>query len=101
MKHEHPRTVQEAVEQLVLQLSQADKISVAEVEENDLISLHFGLGQVIRNEFGLWRDNRPLLLDCQRIKGKDIANIPDLPTIHPDDASMVIIQAFWRRLRDQ
>lgn len=101
MKHEHPRTVQEAIEQLVLQLSQADKLSVAETEEQDLINLHFGLGQVIRNEFGLWRDNCPLLLDCQRIKGKDIANIPGLPTIHPDDASMVIIKAFWRRLRDQ
>jgi hypothetical protein len=102
MNHERPRTVQEAVEQLVLKLSQTDKISIAEVEEHDLISLHFGLGQVIRNEYGLWHDNNlPLLLDCHRIKGKDVANLPGLRIIHPDDASMVIIQALWRRLRDQ
>lgn len=101
MNHERPRTVQEAVEQLVRKLSQADKISIAETEENDLINLHFGFGQSIRNEFGLWSDNLPLLLDCQRVKAKDMANQPGLRTIHPDDASMIIIQAFWRRLRDQ
>ena len=90
MNHEPPRTVQEAVEQLVLQLNQADKIS-----------LRFGLGHFIPNKFGLWRNNLPRLLDCQRINGKDTAKISGLRTIHPDDASMVIIKAFWRRLRDQ
>ena len=102
MKRETPRTVQEAVEHLAYKLSQTDKISIAETEERDLINLHFGLGQAIRNEFGLWRDqNLHLLLDCQRIKGKDVANLPGLRNIHPDDASMVIIKALWRRLRDQ
>ena len=101
MTLEQPRTVQEAVEHLTHKLSQTEKINIADLEENELINLHFGLGQFIRNGYGLWNDNLHLLLDCQRIKWKDFANMPDIRMIHPDDASMVIIKALWIRLRDQ
>jgi len=72
--------------------------NIAEVAANDLFILHYDLGKFIRQEAGLWRDNVPLLIDCQRIKE---GSAPDQPTINPDDASMVIIEALWRRLRDQ
>lgn len=96
-----PRTIQEAVDRLALTLSQAEKDDIAGMTEADLIDLHFGLGMRIRNEFGLWRNQNPaLLLDCQRVKFKDMANIPDgLPAIHPDEAAMLIIRALWARLR--
>ena len=55
------------------------------------------LGKFIRNEVGLWSDNIPLLLDCQRVKER---NEPALPTIQLDDASMVIVEVLWRRLRE-
>jgi hypothetical protein len=96
-----PRTIAEAVDRLALALSQAEKDEIAAMPETDLIDLHFGLGTRIRNEFGLWRHQNPaLLLDCQRVKFKDMANIPDgLLIIHPDEAAMLIIRALWGRLR--
>jgi hypothetical protein len=95
-----PRTLREAVDRLALALSQAEKATIAAMPEADLRDLHFGLGTRIRNEFGLWRENRALLLDCQRVKFKDMANVPDgLLAIHPDEAAMLIIRALWARLR--
>jgi hypothetical protein len=53
-----------------------------------------------RNEFGLWQENRALLLDCQKAKFEGRADVPEgLIFIHPDDASMLIIRALWGRLR--
>jgi hypothetical protein len=49
------------------------------------MDLHFGLGVRIREDFGLWRGNRALLLSCG--------------SLDPDDASMAIIRALWARLR--
>lgn len=96
-----PRTLREAVDRLLLTLSQAEKEGIAGLPEADLIDLHFGLGMRIRNEFGLWEKRNPaLLLDCQRVKFKDMANIPDgLLTVHPDDASGLILRTLWARLR--
>jgi hypothetical protein len=97
---ELPRTVQEAVEYLLQMLSPAEKEVIAEKPEAELIDLHCGLGTRIRNEFGLWQGNEALRLDCQRVKLKDMANIPDSPAaLHPDDAALMIIQALWVRLR--
>jgi hypothetical protein len=56
---------------------------------------------LIWNEVGLWKDNIPFLLEYKRIRGMDVAMIPDMPTIHSEDASMVIIEALWREIRDQ
>lgn len=49
------------------------------------MALHFGLGQWVRNNLGLWGSNPPLL----EATGKDNA----------DDASAVIVRAFWQALR--
>jgi hypothetical protein len=95
-----PRTLNEAVDRLALMLSQAEKEEIAALTEDDLIGLHFSLGMTVRNDFGLWRENRPLLLDCQRIKYRDAGDSPEgLLLIDPDDASMMIIRALWTRLR--
>ena len=56
------------------------------MEEDELIRLHRGFGMWIRNNFGLWKGNKALLMET----GKR----------HPDDASAVIITALWRTLRD-
>jgi hypothetical protein len=52
----------------------------------DLIRFHHGWGTGIRNAFGLWGGNRALLDSC----GGG----------HPDDASMVIIEAVWKHLHE-
>lgn len=68
-------------------MSEADKAKVKASKKEDLILFHHGWGTSIRNEFGLWRGNEELMRDCH--------------ADHPDDASMVIIEAVWQRLQSQ
>lgn len=60
------------------------------MKKSDLISLHHSLGQHIRNVFQLWK-----------IKWKPkVENGIDMSPDHPDEISMRIIEAAWKRLQD-
>jgi hypothetical protein len=84
-----PTTVAAAVERLLAILSEETKATVREMPEEELIFCHHGLGMGIRNEFGLWKGNEKLIKSACPEGG------------HPDDASMVIIQALWLALHDK
>ena len=60
------------------------KNELAKVSEEDLISLHHGLGRFIRNKYKFWQ------IDI--VKG----NPP--VSIHPDEASQYIITEIWKTL---
>jgi hypothetical protein len=81
-----PRSLPEAVAacKWILGSKIIDKIRNMEMEE--LISLHHGVGTHIRNAFDLWRGNPDLMAACGD------------PHMHPDDASGVILEALWRDL---
>ncbi len=85
MSDDFPTTIEAAVRILEDMIPKDQQAAIAAVPETELIQLHFGLGQWIRNQFGLWNENPELL----KATGKP----------HPDDASTVIIRAFWQRLR--
>lgn len=87
---EWPGTVDEAAGVVLATLSDADKDQIAGMAESDLIGLHFGLGMWIRNNLGLWQGNQALMQSIRE----------HTPDIHPDDVSMVIIEAVWKRLRE-
>lgn len=80
-----PKTVDEAVTRILADMKDTDKKQVRETKKEDLILFHHGWGTGIRNEFGLWRGNTNLMADCH--------------AQHPDDASMVIIEAVWQKLQ--
>ncbi|OLP20086.1 hypothetical protein BST81_02280 [Leptolyngbya sp. 'hensonii'] len=80
-----PQTLEEAVESIMAELSQEDKITVRNTPREDLIRFHHGWGTGIRNSFGLWQGNQALLQACN--------------STFPDDASMVIIEAVWEQLQ--
>ncbi len=81
---EWPVTIDEAVGVVIATLSDDDKTKIAAVSEPNLIGLHPGLGTWIRNNLGLWSGNERLLESAD--------------TKDADDASLVIIEALWRRL---
>jgi hypothetical protein len=54
------------------------------MRDDELIDLHFGLGMVIRNAFGLHEPGNKLLASCG--------------VAHPDDASEVIIRELLAKL---
>jgi hypothetical protein len=82
-----PTDIEQAVARLMTELPETEKREIRATEKNRLFKLHSRLGLYIRNFYGLRRGNHALM----RATGKT----------DPDDASMVIIQALWRRLNDQ
>jgi len=86
-----PTTHEEAVAHLVGTMSKEDKQKVRSTTKEDLIKFHFGWGMGIRNDFGLWGKNSELLQSCARKKGQE--------QIHPDAASMLIIEGVWEALQ--
>jgi hypothetical protein len=88
--HNIPKTVDEAVQRLISDLSLKDKTTIANMDEVDLINLHFSLGLSIRNKF-LYPRNEQLLESC-RFVSKD-------KYLHWDQASTVIIKRLWEKLK--
>jgi len=80
-----PGTIDEAVDRLMNVLDNEHKQAISAMQEDDLINLHFSLGIEIRNAFGLHDQDRPL--------SKSLGYF-----VHPDDVSMVIIGALWKKL---
>lgn len=83
---------------LVGALSAPDKQRIRAMRKDDLIQFHFGWGMSIRNAFGLWGGNAALMRSCAEWR-YGVGKGPDATFMHPDDASGVIIEAVWQRLR--
>lgn len=75
-----PATLNEALDRLLTILDSEDKIKLAGMSESELIDLHLTLGMVIRNVFKLHEPQSLLRISCG--------------TIHPDDASEIIIHSL-------
>jgi hypothetical protein len=86
-----PKTVEETVDRLVVEMALKDKTTLANMEETDLIELHFSLGIHIRNKY-LYPQNDKLLESCRHKAGDKY--------LHWDQASMVIIKELWKKLRE-
>ena len=78
-------TVTDVADDIIENMSEADKANVVNTSEDDLVLFHHGWGTGIRNHYNLWRNK---------------ALVDDTGAEHPDDASMVIIKAVWQALRD-
>lgn len=88
-----PKTVEEALDQLLLILSPEDKVTIKATAKEDLTDFHFGLGLYLRNEFGLWGGNTELLKACSVL-----SSLPPPLASQPDTASSSIIEQLWRKL---
>lgn len=81
-----PTTIDAAV-RVLLGLVPAEELgTITQMAEGDLINVHLGLGQWIRNNFGLWKENLGLM---------EATGASD-----PDEASGVIVKALWQQLQD-
>jgi uncharacterized protein DUF6794 len=82
-----PSTLDFAVGRLMDGMDEKSKERVRDTKKEDLISFYLGLGTGIRNEFGLWGGNTNLPAECH--------------TNDPEEASMVIIETFWKKLQTE
>jgi hypothetical protein len=87
-----PKTVDEAVDRLIDEISLKDKTTIGNMTKDELVNLHNSLGEHIRNEFGLLSGNDDLMSSCCAIAKRD--------KIHEDTASTIIIEELWERLRE-
>ena len=85
-----PNTINQAIILLFSYLSTTDKKKISKLTEDDLINLNFSLGGFIKNEFKLVT-NDSLKESCRMTSGGNF--------VHMDEASYIIIKAFWKRLR--
>ena len=79
-----PKTVEEAVQNLMELLNLKDKVAIASMNTDEAADLNLTLGNFIRNSFGLWADNQELMQSCSKAAGRDVT--------HQDTASAVIIE---------
>ena len=86
-----PRTMHEAVDRLMSELSLKDKVIIANMTYDELVDLNSNLGAYVRNAFRLWSGNLELMESC-RFAVKD-------KTINEDGASFAIIDNLWEKLR--
>ena len=86
-KTELPATIDGAVRLMLGLVPEEDRSRIAYMSEEDLTGLHMSLGQWVRNHLGLWGDNAALMAATGEVNA--------------DDASAVIVRAFWDRLRGE
>ena len=89
-KNKVPSTLNEAVDQLLSQMTEADKQAYRkEPADYPAIAGHFLAGMAMRNAWGLWFGKTGIsrFLRKHRI-------------VHGDDQSCTIYRALWRRLHD-
>ena len=92
MKNDNlPRTVDQAVDKLLAQLSLREKTMIANIPEENLQNLYHSLEEYMRNEFMLWLENKELMQSCRSLSGKH-----DLDGYN---AALVIIKTLWIRLQ--
>jgi hypothetical protein len=89
---EFPQSVEEAVQRLKQVLPLKDRTMMANMQADELDHLHTGLGEYIKQKFGLYLDNGPLIQSC--------AALGNLSQPLPDEACAVILKALWQDLRD-
>ena len=80
-----PTTLPEIVADILKDIEDPLKTTLMNTEEDHLIAPHPGWGKGIRNKYNLWHDN---------------ALVKSLGADHPDGASMIIIKAVWKALRE-
>lgn len=73
---------EQIVEEILLSLTDADRLMLKYTPKDHLIRYHHTFGTYIRNTYKLWDKDYPYL------EGQ-----------HPDDYSFAIIEAVWERVR--
>ena len=98
----NPQTLQEALEILTREMPKENKRILKNTPRDKLDILHLTLGVWIRDNFGLGTgENEKLLYSCAENSDTEYV-YPDIGMafMHPDEASIIIIQALWERLNE-
>jgi len=90
-EEKQPRSVKEAVDRLHANMGLNDEITLATINEENLIDVHFALGYHIRHEFGLCTGNSALFESCRVLSGDK--------NLHVDEATILIVRELWKKVK--
>lgn len=85
------KTLDEAANRFISELPAMDRIIMANMEVEDLDTVHLSFGPFVKNQF-LYDETSPLLTFCREETGRE--------DIGADDAAIVIIHRVWEKLRE-
>ena len=85
-----PKSVDEAVDQVIEDLDLRDKVTIANMNLDGLVNLHPSLHVYFKNAFGLWPGNKELIESCRAISKE--------PVRDDDDATSVILGVLFKKL---
>ena len=88
----YPKTVDQAVERLLSDLSLKDRVYIGNLAREDLYLVHISLRSHIGQELGLWSGNKDLIEFCRAMSGSKELRADQCPTI--------ILEALWKKLRE-
>ena len=89
---DNPNTVNQVVDELIEDLTLAERVGTADLDENEFRVLELTMGKLIRYRLEQ-KDvdvNKELMKDCIAKSGKSLDEI---------DAATVILKELWNRLR--
>ena len=96
-KSHWPKTIKNATERIIAQMSDEEKRTLRGTNKEELAKFNFGMGVYIRNKFGLFDGNEALMKACALSQHGEIYNI--FYGDDPDSAAGVIIEAVWKELK--
>jgi len=86
-----PTSVKASVAQLKDAMSLKDKITMANMQSNEIDHLNSGLSEYIKQNHGLYTGNPELMQSCAQVGSVD--------NPLPDEACAIILRALWEDLR--
>jgi len=86
-----PKTVEEAVDRMFSDLGLESRVKIANMDLNNLASVHSKLHVYFKNAFGVWHGNKELLADCRAMSEE--------PLYNEEEVTFVILKALWKKLR--
>ena len=85
-----PRTVDEAVDRVIEDLDLRDRVTISNMDLDDLVNLHPHLHVYFKYAFGLWPGNKELIESCRSISKE--------PVNDENDATSVILGVLFKKL---
>ena len=86
-----PKTVDEAVERLISELSLKDRVAIAKMDKSALPVLYSAFVTELREQYGFVTGNEDLMESCRTVSGNENFDMSNGPVL--------IIDLMWVRLR--
>ena len=87
-----PKTVDEAVDQIVSDMSLEERVRLANFDKEDLRVINYSLSIFIRNQLFMKDINKELFKSCRAVSGNK--------NLNESTAALFIIEKLWEKLRD-